>query len=339
MGPVCGRGTLVRRAVAVVGLPGLLAGFGLASPATTLTPRSDFGRLSHDLFLQVLWWDLGIFVVVAVVLLLALVRFRERDPGSVPRQIRGDARLELAWTIAPVVLLTFIAFPTVRAVFQTQASPHVDAFRVRVVGHQWWWEFQYPDLGFATATDVHLPAGQAVVLEVTGPDVIHSFWVPQLGGKRDAIPGQLNRIMLTASTPGEYPGQCAEFCGVSHANMRHLAVVQAAPEFRAWVAAQQAPPAEPADGSPAAKGRDVFRASACIGCHTIRGVSAGTIGPDLTHVGSRRTLAGGMLPNSPQALARWLKDPPAVKPGSLMPDLRLSDPDVAALVAYLTSLK
>jgi len=340
MGPVCGRRTLLRRALVAVGLAVLLAGCDLASPATTLTPQSDFGRLSHDIFLQVLWWDLGIFAVVAVVLVLALLRFRERDPAALPRQVRGNARLELAWTIAPVVALTFIAFPTVRTVFQTQAPPRADALRVRVVGHQWWWEFQYPDLGFATATDLYLPAGQRVVLEVSSPDVIHSFWVPQLGGKRDAIPSQVNRILLTPDKPGEYPGQCAEFCGVSHANMRHTAVVAAAPDFRAWVAAQQAAPAEPADGSPAARGREVFRTGACVGCHTIRGLSAGTIGPDLTHVGSRRSLAGGMLvPNTPEHLARWLKDPPAVKPGSLMPDLRLSDADVAALVAYLTSLK
>jgi cytochrome c oxidase subunit 2 len=339
MSLVCGQGGPLRRALTLVGLSVLLAACGLASPATTLTPQSDFGRRSHDIFLQVLWWDVGIFVVVALILAVALLRFRERDPAALPRQIRGDARLELAWTVAPVLVLTFIAFPTVRVIFQTQGAPRLDALNVRVIGHQWWWEFQYPALGFATATDLHLPAGQPVVLEITGPDVIHSFWVPQLGGKRDAIPGQVNRIVLTAATPGEYPGQCAEFCGVSHANMRHTAVVLPAAEFQAWAAAQQATPAEPAEGSPAARGREVFRTSACVGCHTIRGLSAGILGPDLTHVGSRRTLAGGMLANRPESLARWLKDPPAVKPGSLMPALRLSDPDVAALVAYLTSLK
>ncbi len=322
-----------------MGLAALLAGCDLASPATTLTPRSDFGRLSHGLFLQVLWWDLGIFAVVAIVLLFVIVRFRERDPGALPRQVRGNAWLEFGWTVAPVIVLTFIAFPTVQAVFQTQAPPAPGALRVRVIGHQWWWEFQYPDLGFATASDLHLPVGQAVTLELTSPDVIHSFWVPQLGGKRDTPPGQVNRLLLTPAMPGVYPGQCAEFCGVSHANMRHAAVVQPAPEFQAWVNQQKGPAAEAVDGSPAAKGRDVFRASACVGCHTIRGVSGGIIGPDLTHVGSRRTIAGGMLPNTPESLARWLKDPPAVKPGSLMPDLRLSDTDVAALVAYLTSLK
>jgi cytochrome c oxidase subunit 2 len=306
---------------------------------TTLDPRSDFGRLSHSIFLQVLWWDVAIFAVVAIALLVAVARFREREPGTLPPQVRGNARLELAWTLGPIIVLTFIAFPTVQAVFRTQAAPTPEALRVRVVGHQWWWEFEYSDLGVVTASDLHLPAGQAVVLELTSPDVIHSFWVPQLGGKRDAPPGQTNRILLTATTPGEYPGQCAEFCGMSHANMRHVAVVQPAADFRAWVERQKAPPADSAEGSPAAKGREVFVTHACVGCHTIQGVSGGALGPNLSHFGSRRTIAGGMLPNTAENLARWLKRPPAIKPGSLMPDLGLDDGEVAALVAFLTSLK
>jgi cytochrome c oxidase subunit 2 len=323
-------------------LAALLGGCDLASPpATTLAPKSDFASLSHGIFLQILWWDLGIFAVVAIVLVLAIARFRERAPQVLPAQVRGNPRLELIWTLAPVVVLTFIAFPTVSAVFRTQAapSPTADALRVRVVGHQWWWEFEYPDLGIRTATDLHLPTGRPVLLELASPDVIHSFWVPQLGGKRDTPPGQINRLSLTPAVAGVYPGQCAEFCGISHANMRHAAIVQPANEFQAWVTRQKAPPATPAEGSPAARGREVFRAGACVGCHTIQGLSGGGLGPDLTHVGSRRTLAGGMQPNTPDALARWLRDPPAVKPGSLMPNLHLGEADVAALVAYLTSLQ
>jgi len=317
----------------------LLAGCGLDSSATTLTPRSDFGALTHRIFLLVLWVDLAIFLVVGAVLLLAIFRFRERDPAAVPLQIPGSARLELAWTIAPAIVLTFIAFPTVGAIFRTQATPPADALRVRVIGHQWWWEFEYPDLGIRTASDLHLPAGQPALLELSSPDVIHSFWVPPLGGKRDTIPGRVNRILLTPSAPGKYPGQCAEFCGVSHANMRHLAVVLPAAEFRAWVERQKAAAPEPPEGSPAARGLEVFRASPCVGCHTIRGVSGGTLGPDLTHFGSRATIAGGMLRNTPEQLARWLKNPPAVKPGSLMPDLGLTNDQVQALVAYLGSLR
>ncbi len=327
------------RAGCLAALAASLTGCGLSSPQTTLLPRSDFAGQSHSIFLQILWWDTAIFLVVAAVLLVAILRFRERDPDALPPQIRGNARLELAWTIAPAIILTFIAFPTVGAIFRTQALPAPDALKVRVVGHQWWWEFQYPDLGITTATDLYLPVGQRVALELGSIDVIHSFWVPGLGGKRDTVPGRLNRILLTPAAPGEYPGQCAEFCGASHANMRHWAVVLPAQEFQGWVARQKAPPAEPAEGSPAAQGRQVFTTNACIGCHAVQGVSGGQIGPDLTHFASRKTIAGGMLSNTPENLSRWLKDPPAVKPGSLMPNLKLADAQVAALTAYLTSLK
>jgi cytochrome c oxidase subunit 2 len=310
-----------------------------ASRATTLVPRSDFAWLSHRLFILVFWVDVAIFVIVAGILLTAIVRFRERDPAAIPLQVRGNPRLELAWTLIPALILAVIAFPTITTIFATQKDPPKDALRVLVTGRQWWWEFEYPDLGVRTASDLHLPVGQPVVLEVTSTDVIHSFWVPGLGGKRDTIPGQWNRILLTPDTPGSYPGQCAEFCGASHANMRHLAVVLPAAEFEGWVARQKAPPAEPADGSPAAKGKELFVRGQCVGCHAVQGLSAGRLGPDLTHFGSRKTLAGAMLPNTPEHLARWLKNPPAVKPGSLMPDLKLSDEEVAALVAYLVSLQ
>ena len=317
-----------------------LAGCGLLdSPATTLLPRSDFGWTSHRIFLQILRWDTAIFLVVQALLLVAIVRFRERDPKAVPRQVRGSLTLEFVWTLLPAVILVFIAFPTVAAIFRTQATPPTDALRVKVIGHQWWWEFQYPDLGVVTATDLHLPAGRAVSLEIAGADVIHSFWVPRLGGKRDAIPGSLTRIVLTADAPGEYYGQCAEFCGASHANMRHLAVVEGPEAFAAWVTRQKEAALTPPDGSPAAAGLAVYRLAACIGCHTVRGVSGGGIGPDLTHFGSRKTIAGGILPNTPENLARWLKNSPALKPGSLMPDQKLSDAEVTALVAYLQSLK
>jgi cytochrome c oxidase subunit 2 len=317
----------------------LLAGCGLDSPATTLTPKSDFAWLSHRLFLQVLWWDLAIFLVVAVILTVAVVRFRERDPERVPPQVRGDARLELAWTLVPTLILTFIAFPTVGAIFRTQAAPPPGALRVEVIGHQWWWEFRYPELGIVTATDLHLPVGRPVSLELASADVIHSFWVPQLGGKRDALPGGRTRIVLTPSAPGVYYGQCAEYCGTSHANMRHAAVVQPVAEFEAWVARQRAPAPAPADGSPAAAGLAAFRLRACVGCHAIGGVSGGAVGPSLTGFGARRTIAGGMLPNTPEHLARWLRDSPAVKPGSLMPHQGLAEPEVQALVAYLGSLR
>jgi cytochrome c oxidase subunit II len=326
----------------VVGLA--LAGCGLLdSAATTLTPQSDFGWTSHRIFIQILRWDTAIFLVVQVLLLVAVFRFRERDPKAIPRQVRGSAVLEIAWTLIPAVILTFIAFPTVAAIFRTQTAPPKDALRVKVIGHQWWWEFQYPDLGVVTASDLHLPAGRPVSLEISSTDVIHSFWVPRLGGKRDAIPGSMTRIVLTAAAPAEYPavyhGQCAEFCGASHANMRHVAVVETPEAFAGWAAKQKEPALTPPDGSPAASGLQVYRTGTCVGCHTVRGVSAGGIGPDLTHFGSRTTIAGGILPNTPENLARWVRHAPVLKPGSLMPAQKLSDPEVAALVAYLQSLR
>jgi cytochrome c oxidase subunit 2 len=340
-------GPTLRRALStrVPGLRALVLGLALAgcgmldSPATTLVPRSDFAWISHRIFLQILRWDVAIFLVVQALLLIAVFRFRERDPAAIPRQVRGSAMLELIWTVLPAVILIFIAFPTVAAIFRTQAAPPKDALRVTVIGHQWWWEFQYPDLGFVTATDLHLPAGRPVNLEIVGADVIHSFWVPQLGGKRDAIPGSTTRIVLTADTPGEYYGQCAEFCGASHANMRHLAVVETPAAFETWAAKQKEAARTPPDGSPASAGLQTFRAGACIGCHAVRGVSAGGIGPDLTHFGSRKTIAGGILPNTPENLARWLRNSPALKPGSLMPEQKLADAELAALVVYLRSLE
>jgi cytochrome c oxidase subunit II len=341
LGPTFWRARLTRvprLGAAAAGLA--LAGCGLLdSPATTLLPRSDFGWTSHRIFLQILRWDTAIFLVVQALLLVAIFRFRERDPQAIPKQVRGSAVLEIIWTLLPAVILTFIAFPTVAAIFRTQTAPPKDTLRVKVIGHQWWWEFHYPDLGVTTASDLHLPAGRPVSLEIASTDVIHSFWVPPLGGKRDAIPGSVTRIVLTADTPGVYYGQCAEFCGASHANMRHLAVVDAPDAFAAWAAQQKEPAPTPPDGSAAATGLQVFRAGTCVGCHAVRGVSAGGIGPDLTHFGSRKTLAGGMLPNTPEHLARWVRHAPAVKPGSLMPEQKLSDPEVAALVAYLQSLR
>jgi cytochrome c oxidase subunit 2 len=182
-----------------------------------------------------------------------------------------------------------------------------------------------------------VPVGRPIALTLDGPDVIHSFWVPHLGGKRDVVPGRLNRLTFTADAPGEYRGQCAEFCGLSHANMGMRVIVDPPEVFAQWVAAQQATPAEPA--GLAAEGKAIFLRSACVGCHTIRGVSTGALGPDLTTFGSRRTLAAGMLPNTVDTVAAWLKDPPALKPGSKMPALALSDAQALALATYLLSLK
>ncbi len=332
------RASAVRRRLLPVILPAALGGCAFDLPHSTAVGRSDFARAILDVYGIIVWASLGIFLVVAVVLTWVLARYRARPGAPAPAQTRGHTLLEVAWTIAPALVLLVIAVPTIQVTFRTQgAAAPPGALEVVVRAWQWWWEFRYPELGVVTANELHLPAGRPVVLRLEGPDVIHSFWIPQLGGKRDVVPGRVNRITLTPDAPGEYPGQCAEFCGASHANMRMKVVVQTPEDFERWVAAQRAAPPEPE--GPAAEGRALYGRLACVGCHTVRGVSAGVLGPDLTHVGSRSTIGAGVLPNTPENLTAWLLDPAAVKPGVKMPALGLSEDEARALAAYLLSLK
>ena len=319
----------------------LLLGCGGPFPQSTLHPHSDFARATDVLFTDIFWWAAAVFVVVEALLLFALIRFRHREGRPAPRPMHGHTLMEIAWTLAPAVILVFVAVPTVRTIFTTSGIAPADALKVDVIGHQWWWEFRYQELGLVTANELHLPLGRAVQVSITSADVIHSFWVPPLGGKRDAIPGHVTRIAFRPDAPGEYAGQCAEFCGASHANMRLHVVVESDSEFGRWATVELAGAAVPAPGTLAAQGKTVFARSACIGCHTIQGVSGGVIGPNLTHVGSRATIASGLFPNDSAHLARWIADAPSLKPGSLMTRMQppLTDADIAALVAYLESLK
>lgn len=315
----------------------VVAGCEVAWPAwRTLMPQSDFGRMVLDVYEDILWWSIGIFVVVEFLLLFAVIRFRRRpgDTGQ-PEQVHGYTALELGWTFVPAAILFFIAIPTVRTIFQTQSEPtQNDPLEVRVVGHQWWWEFQYPGLGIATANELHVPRGRTAMLTLTSADVIHSFWIPRLGGKRDLNPGEENRLWFTPDSAGEFDGQCAEFCGASHANMRMKVVVEEPDAFERWVATLRSP--APVDSA----GFTTFLVSGCAACHAIAGTPAqGKVGPSLTGVGRRTTIAAGLLPNTPEALAGWLRDPPGVKPGALMPDLNLSEARVDSLIAFLYSLR
>jgi len=315
----------------------LAAGCALDTPQSSLVGRSDLAHAILGVYAIITWAAAIIALVVFGLLGFILIRYRDRPGAAEPRQTRGHSLLEISWTIAPALVLLIIAVPTIQVIFRTQGRAAPGSLEVVVRGWQWWWEFRYPGLDVVTANELHLPVGQPVVLHLEGPDVIHSFWVPQLGGKRDVVPGRHNRITLTAEMPGEYLGQCAEFCGVAHANMRLRVIVETPGEFERWAAAQKAPPAEPAGD--AAGGKTVYARLACVGCHTIRGVSAGVIGPDLTHVGSRRTLAAGLLPNTLDHLTAWLRDPDAIKPGVKMPNLGLSEADARAVAAYLLSLE
>jgi cytochrome c oxidase subunit 2 len=220
------------------------------------------------------------------------------------------------------------------------SEPPGDGPRVAAIGRQWWWEFRIPRLGVVTANELHLPAGERVVLELQAADVIHSFWVPQLAGKRDMIPGGTNYLSFVPQTPGVYAGACTEFCGVQHAWMRLRVVVEPPERFRAW-AANEAAAARPPASELAQRGERLFRARNCVSCHAVRGVAEATAdaGPDLTHFGSRATIGAGVLANTPENLARWLRNPQEVKPGNLMPNVRLTEDEVQALVAYLEGLR
>lgn len=320
----------------------LILGSGLtgcaAQSPSILAPVSPKGRAEAELFWFILLITAGVFVLVEMLLLYAIFRFRARDPQAIPPQIHGNNALEISWTTATAVGLAVIFAMTWRTMAAT-SQPPADALPVKVIGHQWWWEFQYPTLGITTANELVIPAGRPIRATVTSADVIHSFWVPQLGGKMDAIPGRENVLWLQSDVEGTYYGQCAELCGVSHANMRLRVHIVSEAEFQRWVEAQRAPAAQPTEPL-AQQGYQVFMSKACVGCHTIDGTPAqGKVGPNLTHVGSRTTIAAGLLENTPEDLARWLDNPPAIKPGSLMPRLGLTPDEIQALVAYLSSLK
>lgn len=309
-------------------------------PQSSLHPISDFATSIDDLFRTIFWWAMGVFVVVEGILLYVIVRFRQRSEDDQVDQIHGSALLEFGWTLAPAVILVLIAIPTVQTIFEVDRPPPegTDVMPVEVVGHQWWWEFRYPDSEVVTANEVHVPKGRRIEFRITSADVIHSFWFPRAGGKRDAIPGDTTHLWMRVDSTGVFPGQCAEFCGASHALMQMRLVVQEPDEFRDWMTRQRSTPPEPTD-SLALEGRRIFM-GICSACHTVRGTRArGVIGPDLTHFADRLTLAAGIVENTAENRRRWLEDPGEMKPKNKMEIPALSDEQIRALEAYLTTLR
>jgi cytochrome c oxidase subunit II len=301
-------------------------------------PRSDYANEGLNLFTLTIVLGVVIGGVVEIVLIVAAIRYRRRPGDQLPPQIHGSTIVEVLWTTGPVLVVGLILFFTLPVIFSTQAPAPSGSMDVEVIGHQFWWEFHYPDANVDTANELHLPMGKTVNLILHSDDVIHSFWIPALGGKRDAFPGHTNYIWLTPNTLGEYPGQCYQLCGYSHGNMRERAIIQSPSDFQAWLDSQRAPAVAPSDPT-AAEGGRLFQTRGCAACHTIDGTPAqGKVGPNLTHVGSRHVIAGSILQNTPAELRTWLKDPPAVKPGSIMPNLGLNDHELDVLVAYLQSL-
>ena len=402
--------------VAVLGLAGCVQ-----NPNSVFHGRTDFNRDVTSLFKLIIVMGTAVFLFTEILLITAIWKFRARPGAPRPEQTHGNTKLEILWTAIPAVVLAVIAVPTVSTIFKTQALAGKEAVQIEVVGHQWWWEFRYPQYGVTTANEVYMPLGKTVSFTLNTMDVIHSFWIPALGGKRDAVynptSGWLkyrqNHIWFTADSTTEnvFNGYCAEYCGTSHANMRFRAMVVSQANFDAWIAHQQKPAVFPPAPAPAPAGRRVaatpastaaqpaadtgfiafprdkvephtwpqtpipasigydttlvgdaargaplVAGGACIACHTIKGVPTmqAKVGPDLTHVGSRLTIGGGLFPNDTRHLASWIKNSGAMKPGSFMTTLGkgqydpknkitlamgLSDQQIADIVAYLQALK
>ncbi|HUX85649.1 MAG TPA: cytochrome c oxidase subunit II [Chloroflexota bacterium] len=324
---------------AILGLAGALAvaGVALAEPRSPFSPASPQAQQIENLFIFVLVIAGLIFLGVEGTLIYSSFAFRARE-GRQPSTTSGNTRLEIAWTVTPAVLLAIVFILTVRTMHSITAVPS-DPLVIRVVAHQFWWEFDYPNANIVTANELHVPVGEQVIINLESADVIHSFWVPQLAGKSDANPGHVNQVTFTATQPGVYGGQCSEFCGVGHAWMLIRVVAETPADYNAWIAAQRQPAVAPTGGL-AAQGQQLFQSEACGSCHSINGTSAnGVAGPNLTHVASRATIGAGVVENTPANMDRWLTNPQAVKPGVLMPNFKLTPDQVKALTAYMETLR
>lgn len=364
-----------RRTVVVMGLVALAVVAAACAPNATqsaLEPKGPFAQKSHDLFVPVFWVAAAIFFLVEGLLIAFAIRYRHRKGRTtVPPQVHGNTRLEIAWTILPTLILAGVAVPTIATIWDLAEEPKGDVLVVDVLGHQWWWEFAYPDQQIVTANELHIPTGQPVSLRLCaagvgydqqlapsdcqpgppegpqpaaiGDSVIHSFWVPELAGTTDVIPNQTNFMAIQADEPGVYEGQCKEFCGLSHAYMKFKVVAHSPSDFEQWVREQQTPAAEPTGD--AAAGSEIFLQT-CTACHAIAGVKdangnplTANGGPDLTHLMSRSCFAGCMLEMTDENLRRWLDNPPQVKAGSWMPDYGLSPEQIDQMLVFLKTLE
>ena len=286
-----------------------------------------------------------IFLVVFILLVYVLVKFRARstDSSHEPAQVYGSTQIELAWTVIPILIVVVLFLATTRVIHAIQDAPKpTNVVEVIAIGHQFWWEFRYPALGIVTANELHIPVSDPAnptptYLKLLSADTDHSFWVPQLAGKTDLIPNRVNTMWMDPHVTGVFLGQCAQYCGTQHAKMLLRVTVDSREDFEAWANMQKQPAKQVEDVS---AGRHVFETTACINCHAVAGtVATGRFGPDLTHMMSRSTIAAGAAENTPENLGMWIQDPEMIKPGSLMPAMKLSDADLDALVRYLETLR
>jgi cytochrome c oxidase subunit 2 len=308
-------------------------------------PSSTPAKSIADLSVFVLVITGLIFVVVFVLLAYSVVKFRGRatDAGREPAQVYGSTQIELAWTIIPILIVVVLFLATARVIHAIQDAPEpAGAVQVTAIGHQYWWEFRYPKLGIVTANELHIPVSDPghptpTFVQLLSADTDHSFWVPELAGKTDLIPNHPNRMWMDPQRTGVFLGQCAQYCGTQHAKMLLRVSVDGPEDFAAWVRTQQRPAGEDAA---ATAGRRVFESNACMNCHAVAGTAAnGRFGPDLTHLMSRATIAAGAAKNTHENLRLWIQDPSRIKPGSLMPAMQLSDPDLDAVVTYMETLR
>jgi cytochrome c oxidase subunit 2 len=309
----------------------------LLAPSSPLSPGSPFAASIARLFDITLVVCAVIGFGVAGAIAYSLFAFRARLDGDEPPQGAGNLKLEILWTAIPIAIVTGLFVMTLETMAQSDPAADRPPDLV-VVGHQWWWEARYPS-GVVIANEIHIPIGKPLLVRLESADVIHDFWVPQLARKMDAVPGHPNFFWMSADAPGSYGGACAEYCGAQHAWMRLLVIAQDLAGFDAWQAGQLAPARAPASDV-ALRGERVFHDEACGNCHAIHGRGFdGRVAPDLTHLGTRSTLGAGAANDTPGELTAWLRDPQSIKPGCHMPDFKLSDAEVGALLAYLEELR
>ncbi|MGZ4144980.1 MAG: cytochrome c oxidase subunit II [Actinomycetota bacterium] len=346
-----GRPRRLIRPALVAALAFLATSCASHAPQDYLKPSGSEAIKANNLFQPVFWIAAAIFFLVEGLVIFAVVKFRDRPGREEPKQIHGNSRLEFTWTLIPALILAGVAIPTVLTIFNVAAKPAPNQVRIHVTGHQWWWEYEYLDTTphVFTANELVIPVDRSIYFTLDSADVIHSFWVPKLSGKQDVVPGRTNTLEFTAFQTGEFYGQCAEYCSLSHANMRLRVIVKTQADYDTWLREQQAGPAAPASPD-ATQGQQVFMSNVCITCHTIEGTPAqGKLGPNLTHFASRGTFAGSMFDNTPDNVSRWIHETSLVKPGVIMPRFGcgvqgatqpcLNDDQIRQIVAYLESLK
>ena len=313
------------------------------APLDSLSPEGPYASSIDELFWITFWIAVGVFVIVQGALLLSVFVFKEKPESPEPKQIHGNTKLEILWTVIPVLILAAIAVPTVQTIFDLAREPE-DALKIEVIGHQWWFEYKYPDYGITTANVLVIPADKPVRLEMWSNDVLHNYWVPKLNGKRYLVPGQTTYLNLHADSPDEFWAQCGEYCGLSHSKMRGRVLSLSQKDFDSWVENEQknATAFSNEDLSLAAEGQQVYLNAGCTQCHVVNGVwdvQGDRIAPNLTHFAVRNVFAGAALENNRENLTRWLANPAEIKPGTFMPNLELTESEINALIAYLETLK